>query len=406
MIPFIFTAAIIFIIIISINTWKRDELSQESNKDIEKEKEIDKQVQKKSSSIIKSENNNYRSYSEVTISQHQKACNIINYYEKRISTLDDNIENLKENIEKKNDEIKEIKDKIKESKEEIQEYTDDIELNIDELEEVKENLKEAEKNNNVKLIEELKNDIEEKEFDIELYNDMIESCKLDIELYNDEIENLQFEIEEIKTSIKENENDIKNYKDTIEDYEQQKKEYLEFDDDENDEDDKYDDYNWSCDTNSHNLKDNIYSNKKDLSYEDYITVSGSFETYIVGNTYEGRQEKFEKYVEDTYGSLFFRINEICTIYLESEPDNPYDKNAIKVMHNEIGQLGYIPKDQTKYIRKFCPLDKMKIYFYAKYYNDNNKFYTNLYLVNNENGRCGIEIRKQYKNDDDYYINVD
>ena len=50
--------------------------------------------------------------------------------------------------------------------------------------------------------------------------------------------------------------------------------------------------------------------------------------------------------------------------------------------------------------------KMKIYFYAKYNNDANKFYTNLYLVNNENGRCGIEMRKRYKDDDDNYINLD
>lgn len=404
MIPFIFTAAILFIIIISINTWKKDEISQESNKDIEikKEKEMDKQVQNKSNSTIKSENNNNRSYSIVTITPYQKACNIINYYEKRISSLYDNIENLKENIEKKNDEIKEIKYKINESKEEIQEYTDDIELNIEELEEIKEKLKEAEKNNNVKLIEDLKNDIKEKEFDIKYNKDMIESCKLDIELYKDEIENLLFEIEEPKDSIENYEKDIKSYKDTIEDYEQQKKEYLEFDD----EDEEYEDYNWSCDTNYHTLKENIYSNKKNLSYEDYITVSGSFETYIVGNNYEGRQEKFEKYIEDTYGSKFFRINEVGTIYLEAEPDNPYDKNAIKVMHEEIGQLGFIPKEQTKHIRKFCPLDKMRIYFYANYCIEKNKFYSNLYILNNEKGKSATYKIKRYKTDyDDNYINI-
>lgn len=384
MIPFIFTAAIIFIIIISINTWKRDELSQESNKEIENEKlkEIDNQIKNESSSTIELKNNNYRVYSEVTITPYQKACNIIKYYEKKI-------EGLKEIIENKNDEIKEIVDKIREEEEELQDNKEDLELKIAELKNVEGNLKEVEINTDINLLDEFRNDIEDIKFLIEHNNTMIEYYKNDIE--------------DIKVSIKEYENDIKNYMETIEEYEQEKQEYLVFDTEE-DEEEEY--YNWSYDTNSHNLKDNIYSNKKDLSYEDYITVSGSFETYIVGNTYEGRQEKFKKYVEDTYGSLFFRINEIGTIYLESDPDNPYDKNAIKVMHNDIGQLGYIPKDQTKYIRKFCPLDKMKIYFYAKYNNDADKFYTNLYLVNNENGRCGIEMRKRYKDDDNNYINVD
>jgi HIRAN domain len=386
MIALIFTTTILFIIFISINTWKKDKLSQESNKDVEKEKEkeIDKQVQNNSNSTIKSENSNYRSYSIVTITPYQKACNIINYYEKKI-------EDIKEIIENKNYEIKEIRDKIREEEVELQDNKDDLKLKIAELKNIEGNLKKTEISNDLNLLDELRNDIEDIEFLIENSNNMIE-------YYNNDIEN-------IKDSIEEYEKDIKNYMETIEQYEQEKQEYLESNDDK--EDDEDDDYSWSYDTNYHTLKDNIFNNKKNLSYKDYITVSGSFETFIVGNSYEGRQEKFEKYIEDTYGSLFLRINEIGTIYLESEPDNLYDKNAIKVMHNEIGQLGYIPKEQTKYIRKFCPLDKMKIYFYAKYNNDANKFYTNLYLVNNENGRCGIEMRKRYKDDDDdNYINVD
>jgi hypothetical protein len=41
--------------------------------------------------------------------------------------------------------------------------------------------------------------------------------------------------------------------------------------------------------------------------------------------------------------------------LEAEPTNAYDKNAIKVLAPDGHHIGYVPKDQTKYVRDFKSL---------------------------------------------------
>lgn len=39
------------------------------------------------------------------------------------------------------------------------------------------------------------------------------------------------------------------------------------------------------------------------------------------------------------------------IELDPEPDNPYDPNAIKVIHDEIGHIGYVPKEMTMKVKE-------------------------------------------------------
>ena len=41
--------------------------------------------------------------------------------------------------------------------------------------------------------------------------------------------------------------------------------------------------------------------------------------------------------------------------LEPEPTNPYDENAIKILAPDGHLVGYVPKDQTKYVRDFTSL---------------------------------------------------
>ena len=41
--------------------------------------------------------------------------------------------------------------------------------------------------------------------------------------------------------------------------------------------------------------------------------------------------------------------------LEPEPTNPYDENAIKILTPGGHRVGYVPKDQTKYVRDFTSL---------------------------------------------------
>jgi hypothetical protein len=65
---------------------------------------------------------------------------------------------------------------------------------------------------------------------------------------------------------------------------------------------------------------------------------------VVGVTFEGRQEIIERY-----------CNVGDTVYLRAEPDNPYDKNAIKVFvvnPEDIETkyaIGYLPKHAAAYV---------------------------------------------------------
>ena len=39
-------------------------------------------------------------------------------------------------------------------------------------------------------------------------------------------------------------------------------------------------------------------------------------------------------------------------YLEADPKNKYDQNAIKIMHADGRHLGFIPSDETEHVREF------------------------------------------------------
>ena len=45
----------------------------------------------------------------------------------------------------------------------------------------------------------------------------------------------------------------------------------------------------------------------------------------------------------------------CVGTLEPEPTNGYDPNAIKVLAHDGHHVGYVPKEQTKYVREFTTL---------------------------------------------------
>lgn len=64
--------------------------------------------------------------------------------------------------------------------------------------------------------------------------------------------------------------------------------------------------------------------------------------------YEGMTNKeILEYEEDVYEVDIYGFDEIS---LEPEPENPYDSNAIKVIHDEIGHIGYVPRDSTDRVK--------------------------------------------------------
>ncbi|WP_276885681.1 HIRAN domain-containing protein [Anaerococcus lactolyticus] len=55
---------------------------------------------------------------------------------------------------------------------------------------------------------------------------------------------------------------------------------------------------------------------------------------------------------DGYKQWQYDLFEENTVNLVPEPDNPYDENAIKVIHNKIGHIGYIPKESNQDLMNF------------------------------------------------------
>lgn len=66
---------------------------------------------------------------------------------------------------------------------------------------------------------------------------------------------------------------------------------------------------------------------------------------VQGVTKDNRQELLTQIVKE-YGK-----EGAGNISLIPEPDNKYDTNAIKVMFDSIGHIGYVPKDRNESIRK-------------------------------------------------------
>jgi len=66
--------------------------------------------------------------------------------------------------------------------------------------------------------------------------------------------------------------------------------------------------------------------------------------------------------------------------LKADPTNPYDKNAIKIVTREGHRVGYVPKDQTQYVRDFTTLP-CRCYCYISTNDD--IYFTDCYITRND-----------------------
>jgi len=69
-----------------------------------------------------------------------------------------------------------------------------------------------------------------------------------------------------------------------------------------------------------------------------------------------------------------------TASLEPDPSNPYDQNAIKIVTSEGHRIGYVPKDQTQYVREFTTLP-CRCYCYIGA--NDGMYYTDCYIKRND-----------------------
>lgn len=66
--------------------------------------------------------------------------------------------------------------------------------------------------------------------------------------------------------------------------------------------------------------------------------------------------------------------------LQPEPTNPYDPNAIKVLAKDGHHVGYVPKDQTQYVRDFATLP-CRCYCYIG--TNDGMYFTDCYITRND-----------------------
>ena len=66
--------------------------------------------------------------------------------------------------------------------------------------------------------------------------------------------------------------------------------------------------------------------------------------------------------------------------LEPDPTNPYDQNAIKIVTHEGHRVGYVPKDQTQYVRDFITLP-CRCYCYIG--TNDGMYFTDCYITKND-----------------------
>ena len=122
-------------------------------------------------------------------------------------------------------------------------------------------------------------------------------------------------------------------------------------------------------------KEMQYFGMKDKGYHISVwpkdkRIGEVLEFYIAGVTH---RQSIDKYNGEFTGRLV------------PEPDNPYDRNAIKVVASDGHHVGYVPKDMTASVRQVTTLP-CKCYCFIKKnrYDDNPKYYTDCYIEITQN----------------------
>lgn len=173
----------------------------------------------------------------------------------------------------------------------------------------------------------------------------------------------------------------------------------------------------NVDLNSLNNKDKIITEEKIIS------------TYVAGTKYKNsdgtnRQNIIKNYVKDNHDSDSFdkddyeyvsnkeieeesrildieyyqyELTEYDSIKLEIEPDNPYDENAIKIIHNKMGHIGYIPSKDTEKVNQILSNKELDVSYKIILQGGRYKYFdTNSYKVRIKSKPFNFDLYITYK----------
>lgn len=152
-------------------------------------------------------------------------------------------------------------------------------------------------------------------------------------------------------------------------------------------------------------------------------------TYVAGTKYKNsdgtnRQNIIKNYVKDNHDSDSFdkndydyvsnkeieeesglldieyyqyELTEYNSIELEREPDNPYDENAIKIIHNKMGQIGYIPRKDTEKVNQILSNKELDVSYKIILLGGRYKYFdTNSYKVRIKSKPFNFNLDITYK----------
>lgn len=152
-------------------------------------------------------------------------------------------------------------------------------------------------------------------------------------------------------------------------------------------------------------------------------------TYVAGTKYKNsdgtnRQKIIKNYVKDNHDSDSFdkndydyvsnkeieeesgildieyyqyELTEYNSIELEREPDNPYDENAIKIIHNKMGQIGYIPRKDTEKVNQILSNKELDVSYKIILLGGRYKYFdTNSYKVRIKSKPFNFNLDITYK----------
>ena len=165
------------------------------------------------------------------------------------------------------------------------------------------------------------------------------------------------------------------------------------------------------------------NNNKNISKEKIIL------TYVAGTKYKNsdgsnRQKIIKNYVKDNHDSDSFdkddyeyvsnneieeesrildieyyqyELTEYDSIKLEREPDNPYYENAIKIIHNKMGQIGYIPQKDTEKVNQILSNKELEVSYKIILLGGRYKYFdTNSYKVKIKSKPFNFDLHITYK----------
>lgn len=120
---------------------------------------------------------------------------------------------------------------------------------------------------------------------------------------------------------------------------------------------------------------NPYGESRQNIIKEYIKDNHDIDLFDKNDFYYVSNEEIEEESGYVPGKKYYRyeLEEFDTIRLEKEPYNPYDENAIGIIHEEMGHIGYIPRKDTGKVKILLDSNE-KLEYRLKFYGGSYKYY--------------------------------